>query len=232
MGLSITGENNRLIIVENGKERELTEEIPGLDIVVNGNDNLVRIGFPQDFQNSRLEMFGNGNCFEKQRSGAKTSGVFFHLNHGSRIIIGRNCLFNGNISILAKEKKGVSVILGDNVIMGTGCIIRTGDGHTIVDKGSRDPLNEPQDVVIDRHVWIGAHCMLLKGTKIRADSVVGAMSLVNRKFEEKNLLIAGVPARVIREGIDWDICDYISYTEVDETPSPKRETLFSSIFKK
>ena len=27
MGLSITGENNRLIIVENGKERELTEEI-------------------------------------------------------------------------------------------------------------------------------------------------------------------------------------------------------------
>ena len=202
MGLSITGENNRLIIVENGKERELTEEIPGLDIVVNGNDNLVRIGFPQDFQNSRLEMFGNGNCFEKQRSGAKTGGVFFHLNHGSRIIIGRNCLFNGNISILAKEKKGVSVILGDNVIMGTGCIIRTGDGHTIVDKGSR------------------------------ADSVVGAMSLVNRKFEEKNLLIAGVPARVIREGIDWDICDYISYTEVDETPSPKRETLFSSIFKK
>jgi len=118
------------------------------------------------------------------------------------------------------------------VIMGTGCIIRTGDGHTIVDKGSRDPLNEPQDVVIDRHVWIGARCMLLKGTKIRADSVVGAMSLVNRKFEEKNLLIAGVPARVIREGIDWDICDYISYTEVDETPSPKRETLFSSIFKK
>ena len=52
MGLSITGENNRLIIVENGKERELTEEIPGLDIVVNGNDNLVRIGFPQDFQPS------------------------------------------------------------------------------------------------------------------------------------------------------------------------------------
>ena len=94
MGLSITGENNRLIIVENGKERELTEEIPGLDIVVNGNDNLVRIGFPQDFQNSRLEMFGNGNCFEKQRSGAKTSGVFFHLNHGSRIIIGRNCFLH------------------------------------------------------------------------------------------------------------------------------------------
>lgn len=232
MGLSITGENNRLIIVENGKERELAEEIPGLDIVVNGNDNLVRIGFPQDFQNSRLEMFGNGNRFEKQRSGAKTGGVFFHLNHGSRVIIGRNCLFNGNISILAKEKKGVSVILGDNVIMGTGCIIRTGDGHTIVDKGSRDPLNEPQDVVIDRHVWIGARCMLLKGTKISADSIVGAMSLVNKKFEEKNLLIAGVPARVIREGIDWDICDYISYTEVDEKPSPKRETLFSSIFKK
>lgn len=49
MGLSITGENNRLIIVENGKERELTEEIPGLDIVVNGNDNLVRIGFPPGF---------------------------------------------------------------------------------------------------------------------------------------------------------------------------------------
>lgn len=165
-------------------------------------------------------------------AGPKRAACFFISITEAGSLSAAIAFFNGNISILAKEKKGVSVILGDNVIMGTGCIIRTGDGHTIVDKGSRDPLNEPQDVVIDRHVWIGARCMLLKGTKIRADSVVGAMSLVNRKFEEKNLLIAGVPARVIREGIDWDICDYISYTEVDETPSPKRETLFSSIFKK
>lgn len=76
MGLSITGENNRLIIVENGKERELTEEIPGLDIVVNGNDNLVRIGFPQDFQNSRLEMFGNGNCLKSNAAGPKRAACF------------------------------------------------------------------------------------------------------------------------------------------------------------
>ena len=48
MGLSVNGENNRLTIVVEGRERELTEEVPGLDIAVEGDDNRVRIEYPQN----------------------------------------------------------------------------------------------------------------------------------------------------------------------------------------
>ena len=61
MGMSVNGQNNRLTIVVEGRERELAEEIPGLDIVVEGDDNRVRIEYPQTFENSRLKITGNGN---------------------------------------------------------------------------------------------------------------------------------------------------------------------------
>ena len=76
MGLSVNGENNRLTIVVEGRERELTEEVPGLDIAVEGDDNRVRIEYPQTFENSRLKITGNGNCFEAAASYRRTDGVF------------------------------------------------------------------------------------------------------------------------------------------------------------
>lgn len=214
MGLSVNGENNRLTIVVEGRERELTEEIPGLDIAVEGDDNCVRIEYPQTFENSRLKITGNGNRFEAAASYRRIDGVFFCLCDGCRINIGRNCFFNRDIAVLAKEKKAVSVVFGNDVIVGTGTIIRCGDGHTVVDAGSRDPLNPPADIVIGSHVWIGARCMILKGAVIGRNSIVGAMSLVNKSFAEPNLLLAGVPASVIRRGVDWDMADYASYTEI------------------
>ncbi len=214
MGLSVNGENNRLTIVVEGRERELTEEVPGLDIAVEGNDNRVRIEYPQTFENSRLKITGPGNCFEAAASYRRTDGVFFCLGDGCRISIGRNCFFNRDIAVLAKEKKAVSVVFGDDVIVGTGTIIRCGDGHTVVDAGSRDPLNPPADIAIGSHVWIGARCMILKGAVIGRNSIVGAMSLVNKKFAQPNQILAGVPAAVIRCGVDWDMADYASYTEI------------------
>ena len=146
MGLSVNGENNRLTIVVEGRERELTEEVPGLDIAVEGNDNRVRIEYPQTFENSRLKITGNGNCFEAAASYRRTDGVFFCLGDGCRISIGRNCFFNRDIAVLAKEKKAVSVVVGDDVIVGTGTIIRCGDGHTVVDAGSGQVYGTLQDV--------------------------------------------------------------------------------------
>ncbi|MOA54292.1 putative lipopolysaccharide biosynthesis O-acetyl transferase WbbJ [compost metagenome] len=45
---------------------------------------------------------------------------------------------------------------------------------------------------------------VLKGSELRAESVVGTGSVVSRAFEQGNCVIAGVPARIIRQGIRWD----------------------------
>jgi len=82
-----------------------------------------------------------------------------------------------------------------------------------VNEYNGEPLNEPDDIVIENHVWVGARCILLKKAYIAENSVVGAMSLVNKRFDIPNVLIGGVPAKIIKSGINWDLADYKTYMD-------------------
>ena len=42
--------------------------------------------------------------------------------------------------------------------------------------------------------------MILKGSKIPSNSMIGACSLVNKEFTEENTVIAGSPAKIIKNG--------------------------------
>ena len=81
--------------------------------------------------------------------------------------------------------------------------IRTGDGHAIVNKKTGERINPSKDVTIGNHVWIGMRGIFLKGTSIGDNSVVGASSIVTKKIEKSNVAIAGNPAIVVKENIDW-----------------------------
>ena len=59
-------------------------------------------------------------------------------------------------------------------------------------------------LMIGPHVWIGSSVTVLKGAVIPDGCVIAAGSVVCSKFEMKNALIAGNPARVIRENISWE----------------------------
>jgi len=45
--------------------------------------------------------------------------------------------------------------------------------------------------------------LIPKGTKIRNNCVVGANSLLNKKYDYENVVIAGNPAKVVKENIVW-----------------------------
>ena len=51
-------------------------------------------------------------------------------------------------------------------------------------------------------MWVGNQVIILKGTEIADNCVVGSGSVVTKKFTN-NLVIAGNPARVVKENIDW-----------------------------
>jgi len=40
-----------------------------------------------------------------------------------------------------------------------------------------------------------------KNTKISDDSIVGWGSIVTKKFEDKNIIIAGTPAKIVKRNI-------------------------------
>ena len=211
----VWGANNSVTIIDSGGEHQLGPEgFPGLDISINGNNNNVRIELPMRFSESRLVIVGDNNAFSIRSSNkSKILRVFFYIGDGCAIDIGRNCHINNNVSFIAKERAGTGIYVGNNCAIATECILRCGDGHTLINEYNGQPLNEPDDIIIGNHVWIGARCTVLKRAYIAENSVVGAMSLVNKRFDIPNILIGGVPAKIIKSGINWDLADYQTYME-------------------
>jgi acetyltransferase-like isoleucine patch superfamily enzyme len=81
--------------------------------------------------------------------------------------------------------------------------VRTGDSHSIIETSSQARVNYAENVTIGNHVWIAAHCSILKGIVISDDSIVATGSIVTKAFFRHGTIIAGNPARVIKEGITW-----------------------------
>lgn len=52
-------------------------------------------------------------------------------------------------------------------------------------------------------MWIG-HCMLgNKNVVLPKDTIVGTGVVVTRSFDEENIVIAGNPAKIIKENVQW-----------------------------
>ena len=84
-------------------------------------------------------------------------------------------------------------------------IMRTGDGHKIFStQQTNERINPNEDIIIGNHVWVACKAIILKGAVISNNSIVGACSLVNKKFYEENVLLAGIPAQIKKHGITWE----------------------------
>ena len=64
-------------------------------------------------------------------------------------------------------------------------------------------INLSKDIIIGDHVWIGQQVVILKGSNIGAQSIIGTRSLVTGKQFEKGVVIAGSPAKVMKENVTW-----------------------------
>ena len=60
------------------------------------------------------------------------------------------------------------------------------------------------DTVVGNDVWIGARVLILKGITIGDGAVVAAGSVVTRDVPAK-ALVAGNPARIIKEDVYWNV---------------------------
>ncbi len=178
---------------------------------------------PGDRLASRFGAFGPGSCI------AFPPGAIF----GERWIrIGRDTLVGPHASITAGMVPGQTMVTDPVVRIGDRCMIGRGshivghlrveigdDVHTgpyvyITDQnhGYEDPdkvVHEqwPRDVPvrIGNGSWLGTGVVVLPGTVLGRNVVVGAGAVVRGNFPD-NCVIAGVPARVVRRyvpGSGW-----------------------------
>lgn len=105
---------------------------------------------------------------------------------GAKIRIGNHCGFSG-VSIVAD----CCVEIGNNVMVGANTLIGDRDDH------SERLHTSPSNTYIGDNVFIGMHCIIMKGVSIGKNSIIGAGSIVTKNIPE-NVVAVGVPCKVIK----------------------------------
>jgi len=138
--------------------------------------------------------------------------VWMEDDHG-RLEIGQGTTIEeASLTVIEPHSR---IRIGPRCMLAHGIDIRTSDSHSIIDSdGNR--INWPADIEIGEHTWICAHASILKGAEVAGDSIIGSRSVVTHRFSEKNVVLAGVPATVIRRGVTW---------QRERTPHPSGASL-------
>lgn len=123
----------------------------------------------------------------------------------SKIEIGSDSTFGSNSIVRAHAYCNVEI--GEDCMFSWDTRLIAGDGHAIFDISSKRMINDPREndlsIVVGNHVWAGGESVFLSPAKIASGSVLGYRSLVKGNFPN-NCVIAGHPAKVIRENVCWD----------------------------
>lgn len=96
---------------------------------------------------------------------------------------------------------GSSVIIGKDCMFSHGTIVYNTDGHAIFQDGKL--INKAETCRIGDHVWLGWDVTVLKNSQIPDGTIVARNALVCKSFDEKNTIIAGIPAKVVKHNIEW-----------------------------
>jgi acetyltransferase-like isoleucine patch superfamily enzyme len=169
-------------------------------IVIRGSRCNIRIDKAAALKNCLVYIRGNQcnvTIAEKCRLGEKVDIIC--EDHFSSVNIGASSEFFGPISIAATE--GTAIYIDNNCMIAPGCSIRSGDSHSIFKNNAR--INPAKDIQIESRCWLGERVLVLKGAFVPEGCVVGAASVIIKAFQEKNCILAGVPARVVNKGITW-----------------------------
>ena len=129
----------------------------------------------------------------------------FRFRKNTDVRVGRNAqlvLGSGFLNVGSRIRADKSITIGRGVIISWDCLITDNDGHSLLDENG-NITNEPKPIVIGNHVWIGQGCAILKGVTIGDGAVVAAHSVVTKDVPPRSL-VAGNPARMVRENVKWE----------------------------
>jgi acetyltransferase-like isoleucine patch superfamily enzyme len=171
----------------------------------------------------KLDIIGDNNRISIGR-GSVLSNVYFRLrgsNH--QIEFGENCRISRGAVLWLEDHRGIlhvgsnttmaelhiavteadsKVIIGEDCMLANDIDIRTGDSHSVIDAQTGERLNYARDVIIDRHVWIAPHSVVLKGVNIGENSIIATGAVVTKSCGS-GVIMGGNPAKVIKTGVSW-----------------------------
>lgn len=109
------------------------------------------------------------------------------INPGTRLPgISMGCYLDGRNGI----EIGKNVWIGPKVSL----ISRNHDVHNY-----HSYVEDSPPIVIGDNCWLGAGSIILPGVQLRDHVIVAAGTVVTKSFDEEDIILAGVPARIIKK---------------------------------
>jgi acetyltransferase-like isoleucine patch superfamily enzyme len=188
----VFGKNNKILFKSSAKFNN--------KIYINGNNNLIKIN-NSEIVNCDFKISGN-NCKILVDNNSHLNGTELYVEGDNILIsIGENC-FVGKSHLAAVEDNS-QIKLEKNCLISSNVHIRTSDSHSIFYKENNKRINYAKSIYISEKVWIGEGARILKGVHLGHEIIVSSGSIVTKSFKNKNVIIGGIPAKVLKENIFW-----------------------------
>lgn len=177
-------------------------------VIIPKNKNINIIGklpYLKTPKNGKILLHGNITLNSDMRN-SNTSLAYpckLATGYDGKIEIGENTILNGSCIIAYK-----SIKIGKNCQIASSTMIADTDFHPISPRLRKDQVERKsfsfdsvakEEIVLGDNVWVGWNSTILKGVRIGDNSIVGANSLVTRGNYPANVIIAGNPAKIIKE---------------------------------
>ena len=169
---------------------------------IQGNQNRILIKKNCFLNNVRFYIRGDNHTIiiSEQCCFSRGGDIWFEDRDCSLTIAEQSTFEDVHIAV---TEPGSSVSIGKNCMFAYDIDVRTGDSHSIISSVDGKRINYAQDIAIGDHVWVAAHCSLLKGVSVSDNSIVATGSVVTKPFQEGNVIIAGNPARIVTKNVTW-----------------------------
>ena len=124
------------------------------------------------------------------------------INSASMIELGNHVSIGPNAVLYCIYKK---IIFGNNVLLGPNVTMVNGDhnmrkiGVPIIDNNEKE-ASDDADIIIEDDVWIGANTVILRGTVIGRDCVVGAGSVLKGVYPAGSVIVQKRTENIYEKG--------------------------------
>ena len=154
----------------------------------------------------RIDIFGNNNKIIIEPS-INTYNLGIHIGFSDApcnncvVYIGKNSSFSQTEIFIWNNDLKIEIV--SDCMFSWDVNLWGNDGHTITDTEG-NITNVGKYIKIGNHVWVGMGATILKNTIIADNCIIGTKSVVGGKFTKSNCVIAGNPATVVKQNINWD----------------------------
>ena len=161
---------------------------------ISGSNNKIKNRGGQKV-NSRIQVSGNGNTVVIEKDAMLRRSRIRIIGNNNFVRLKSNSYISG--AELWVENDGCQIVVGERTFIGHHSHLACTENDSKMIIGD--------DCMISSYVQVrtGEGAKILKGVVLEGDDVVATGAIVTKSFQ-KNLLIAGVPGKIIKDNITWD----------------------------